>query len=89
VFGHRDRGQEGVGEHGQRGPAVPGFPGADLVLVQAEQALASLEGFLDRPAAPRDGDQGLERDGRGGGTPTTELLVTVIDHAASFGDNVD
>src|SRR6266508_446768 len=38
--------QEGVGEHGQGDPAVPGAPAADLVLVQAAQALAGLEGDL-------------------------------------------
>ena len=32
-------GQEGVGEHGQGGPAVPGGPAADLVLVEPDQAL--------------------------------------------------
>jgi len=35
--------QEGVGEHRQRDPPVPGPPAADLVLVQADQALAGLQ----------------------------------------------
>lgn len=33
-----------MGKHGQDGPAVPGSPGADLVLVQAAQALAGVLG---------------------------------------------
>jgi hypothetical protein len=36
-----------VGEHRQRGPAVPGAPAAQLVLVQADQALGGLEALLD------------------------------------------
>jgi hypothetical protein len=39
--------EEGVGEHGQGGPAVPGTPAADLMGVQADQALAGLEALLD------------------------------------------
>ena len=49
VFGGRDGGEEGVREHGQGGPAVPGREGADLMLVQAAQALAGLESLLNRP----------------------------------------
>jgi hypothetical protein len=33
-------GQEGVRGHGQGDPAIPGGPAAELVLVQADQALA-------------------------------------------------
>jgi hypothetical protein len=52
VFGHGRHHQEGVGEHGKGGPAVPGAPAADLVLVQATQALAGLEAlFLCAPQA--------------------------------------
>jgi hypothetical protein len=51
VLGEGRHHQEGVGEHRQRGPAVPGAPAADLVLVQATQALAGLEALLDAPAA--------------------------------------
>jgi len=39
--------QEGVGEHRQGGPAVPGASAADLMLVWADQALAGLEALLD------------------------------------------
>ena len=39
-----------MGEHGQGGPAVPGGPAADLVLVEPGEALGGLEGFLDAPA---------------------------------------
>ena len=55
AFGGGGHGQEGVGEHGQGGPAVPGGPAADLVLVQSGEAFGGLEGFLDAPALPGDG----------------------------------
>jgi arsenite methyltransferase len=44
--------QEGIGQHGQGHPPVPGAPAADLVLVQAAQALAGLERLLHPPAGP-------------------------------------
>ena len=40
-------GEDGGGEHGQGDPPVPGGPAADLMLVQAGEALAGLEVFLD------------------------------------------
>ena len=43
-------GQERVGEQGQDGPAVPGGPAADLVLVQGGELLAASEPVLDLPA---------------------------------------
>ena len=61
AFGGGGHGQEGVGEHGQGGPAVPGGPAADLVLVQPGEAFGGLEGFLDAPALSRHGDQGVQR----------------------------
>ena len=39
LFGGGDR-QDGVSEHDQDGPTVPGSPGTDLVLVQTGQAFA-------------------------------------------------
>src|SRR5215217_3179835 len=54
--------QEGVSEHGQGGPPIPGAPAADLVLVQADQALAGLEALLNGPAASGDPDQGGQQD---------------------------
>ena len=51
-----------MGEHGQGGPAVPGGPAADLVLIQPGEILGGLEGFFDAPALPRDADQGAQRD---------------------------
>jgi len=57
--------QEGVGEHRERGPAVPGAPAADLMLVQATKALAGLECLLDSPAASCDPDQHGQRGGTG------------------------
>jgi hypothetical protein len=62
AFDEGDDDQEGVGEHGQGGPAVPGAPAADLMLVQADQAFGGLEAFLDGPAASGDPDQGGQRD---------------------------
>jgi hypothetical protein len=53
--------QEGVGEHGQGHPAVPGAPAADLVLIQASKALAGLDGLLDAPALAGDLDQAGQR----------------------------
>ena len=50
VVGQGGDHQEGVGKHGQGHPAVPGAPAADLMLVQAAQALASLEGLLNLPS---------------------------------------
>ena len=42
-------GQEGVGEQGQDGPAVPGGPAADLVLGQGGEFLAGGEPIFNRP----------------------------------------
>ena len=50
AFGQGRHHQEGVGEHGQGGPPVPGPPAAHLVGVQADQALAGLEALLNLPS---------------------------------------
>src|SRR6266545_445316 len=50
------------GEHGQGDPPVPGGPAADLMFIQAGQALAGLEVLLDRPAEPGDVDHGGQGD---------------------------
>src|ERR1700685_3980721 len=55
-------GEDGGAGHGQGDPPVPGGPAAQLVLIQAGQALAGLEVLLDRPAKPSDLDQGGQRD---------------------------
>ena len=65
AFGGGGDGQEGGGEHGEGDPPVPGGPGADLVLVQAGQALGGLEVLLDGPPEPGDPHQRGEGDGRG------------------------
>ena len=52
AVGGREHHEDGVGEHGQGGPAIPGMPAADLMLVQATKALAGLESLFDGPAAP-------------------------------------
>ena len=41
-----------MGEHGERDMSVPGVPGADLVVVEADVILGGSEAFLDRPARP-------------------------------------
>jgi hypothetical protein len=61
AVGHGGDHQEGVGEHGQGGPAIPGAPAADLMSVQATQALAGLKTLLDGPAPPGHPDQGGQR----------------------------
>ena len=50
AFDGGGHGQEGMGEHGQGGPAVPGGPAPDLVLIEPGQSFGGLEGFLDAPA---------------------------------------
>ena len=58
AFDGGGHGQEGVGEHGQGGPAVPGAPAPDLVLIESGQAFGGLEGFLDAPALTGHGAPG-------------------------------
>lgn len=60
--GGGDVGEQGVGEHGQGGPAVPGVPAADLVLVEADVAFGGLEVLLDSPALSGHGDEVGEGD---------------------------
>ena len=54
------RGEVGMGQHGEREVAMPAGPRADLVLVEADLALGSLEAGLDRPARAGDLDQVAE-----------------------------
>ena len=64
-FGGCGDGEERVGEHGQGGPAVPGGPASDLVLVQSCQGLGGLEGLLDPPPLPGHPNQCLQGDRAG------------------------
>lgn len=57
VFVRGDHGEQGVGEHREQGPALPGGPAADLVLVEPSQPLPGLERFFDCPPAAGDVDQ--------------------------------
>ena len=41
-----------VGQHDERGVAVPALPTTALVVAQAEELLAAPEVLLDRPATP-------------------------------------
>src|SRR4051794_7698538 len=61
-FARGDDGEDGVGEHREGGVAMPGVPGPDLVLVEADLALAGLEALLDAPAGSGDADEGVEAD---------------------------
>ena len=63
AFGGGGRRPGRLGEHGQGGPAVPGGPAADLVLIDAGQSLGGLEGFLDAPALTGHLDQGVQGGG--------------------------
>src|SRR5690606_26575401 len=65
VFARGDGGEDGVGEHGQGGVAVPGRPRADLVLVQADFVLAGAEALLDAPAGAGDLYECAQRDRSG------------------------
>src|SRR5215211_2865372 len=65
ALGHGGGHQEGVGDHGEGDPAVPGAPAADLMLVQADQPLAGLEPLLDGPPGSGHPDQGRKRGGLG------------------------
>ena len=57
--------EQRVGEHDQGRVAVPGAPFADLVLVQADLALAGLETLLDTPADAGHAHQRGQGDRRG------------------------
>ena len=54
--------EEGAGEHGQGGPAVPGTPAPDLVLSESDEPFGGLKGLLDTPALAGHGDQGAQPD---------------------------
>jgi hypothetical protein len=58
-----ERGQKGGGEHRQDGPAVPGGPAADLVLIESDEALAGLKGLVHSPAASGHTDHFVQRAG--------------------------
>ena len=49
VLGGRGDGEGRGGEHGQGDPPVPRGPAADLVLIQAGQALSGLEILFNGP----------------------------------------
>lgn len=53
-FGGGEHGEEGVGEHRQDCPAVPGGPASDLVLIEPGEAFAGLKRFFDGPSPSRD-----------------------------------
>jgi hypothetical protein len=56
VFGGGDDCELGVGEHREQGPAPPGQPAADLVLIESGQAFGGLKVLFDGPSASRDPD---------------------------------
>lgn len=80
-LGRGQDGQERVGEQGQGGPAVPGGPAADLVLVQGGEFLAGGEPVLDLPPGPGYLHQ-LGQWHQGGGVGAVEGVLPVADPAA-------
>ena len=62
-------------KHRQDGPAVPGGATADLVLIQAGEFLAGLEGLLDRPAASGHPRQDVQWDRAGGAGAVERALA--------------
>ena len=60
VFVRADDSEEGMGEHGEGDPAGPGRVAAELVLVQAGQALSGLERLFDPSSGSRDLHQGWQ-----------------------------
>ena len=76
-----ERGEVGVGQHGQGDVAVPAGPGADLVLVEADLALGGLEAGLDRPARAGDLDEVGECGAVGGVGEVEGELVGLGDAA--------
>lgn len=81
AFPRGDDGEDGVGEHDQRGVAIPGLPGADLVLVEADLGLGGLETFLDAPPGAGYPDQRGQAD-RLGGVAAVEGQPAVTDALA-------
>ncbi len=61
TFDRGGHGQEGVGEHGQGGPAVPGAPAPNLVLIEPDESFGGLEGLFDAPALTGHGYQRAQR----------------------------
>jgi hypothetical protein len=53
-------GHHGEGEHDERDMPVPAMPGAGLVVSETQLRLGGLEGVLDGPAPPLNGDQDLD-----------------------------
>ena len=81
MFARGEDGEQAVGEHRQQRPAPPGQPAADLVPIQAGQALAALKGLLDRPASG-DRDQ-LGQPRRGGCLAAVEGQLAAAPVAAN------
>ena len=46
-----------MGEYGHGDVSVPGWPGADLIVVESDLVLAGSEAFLDGPARSGDVDE--------------------------------
>ena len=47
-------------QHHERDVTVPAVPGTGLVMVEAEFGFGRLEGVLNGPAVPLDGDESLD-----------------------------
>jgi hypothetical protein len=77
----RGDGQEGVRQDGECGVAMPGVPGADLVVVEPDFVFAGSEAFLDGPACAGDGYE-LGEPGAVGVIAAVEREFAVVDRAA-------
>jgi hypothetical protein len=55
-------GEEGIGQHDQDGPMIPGAPAVELVLIEPGLAFGGLKRFLNDPASPGHPDQLAQAD---------------------------
>lgn len=88
AFGGCGDGEKGVCEHRQGDPAVPGGPSADLVLVQAGQALAGLGRVLNGTVAFSRSRSAMCISSSPPGcreSPRTSINRVVADRAATAG----
>jgi hypothetical protein len=81
ALGCGDDREQGVGEHGQQGPAPPGQPATNLVFIEPGQAFAGLKTLLDSPSPTSHPDQFAKPD-RGRAIAAVEGEFTVAEVAA-------
>ena len=74
----RGDGEKSVGEHGECYVAVPGGPGADLVVVEPRFVLASSKAFFDRPSGAGHVHESAE--------PRPVRIVAAVEREFTVGD---